>query len=64
MSRDPRTVLPTPSQTVGPFYGYALPFPGGPDIAPAGHPDTLTVRHNLAYWRGEAGDAQGAAEPK
>ncbi|MER6945336.1 protocatechuate 3,4-dioxygenase subunit alpha [Nonomuraea sp. NPDC000554] len=24
---------PTPSQTVGPFYGYALPFPGGSDIA-------------------------------
>ncbi|MEU2432197.1 protocatechuate 3,4-dioxygenase subunit alpha [Streptomyces sp. NPDC007861] len=34
---------PTPSQTVGPFYGYALPFPGGGDIAPAGHPDTITV---------------------
>ncbi|MGK5559421.1 tetratricopeptide repeat protein, partial [Actinomadura kijaniata] len=27
----------------------------GPD-----HPDTLTTRHNLAYWRGEAGDAAGA----
>ncbi|WP_037604173.1 protocatechuate 3,4-dioxygenase subunit alpha [Streptacidiphilus rugosus] len=35
--------LPTPSQTVGPFYGYALPFPGGGDIAPAGHPDAVTV---------------------
>lgn len=34
---------PTPSQTVGPFYGYALPFAGGGDIAPTGHPDTLTV---------------------
>jgi hypothetical protein len=28
----------------------------GPD-----HPDTLTTRNNLAYWRGEAGDASGAA---
>ncbi|MGW0808719.1 protocatechuate 3,4-dioxygenase subunit alpha [Nonomuraea sp. NPDC002799] len=27
---------PTPSQTVGPFYGYALPFPGGGDIATGG----------------------------
>ncbi len=27
---------PTPSQTVGPFYGYALPFPGGGDIALGG----------------------------
>ncbi|WP_156757022.1 tetratricopeptide repeat protein [Actinokineospora pegani] len=27
----------------------------GPD-----HPNTLTTRHNLAYWRGEAGDPAGA----
>jgi protocatechuate 3,4-dioxygenase alpha subunit len=40
--------LPTPSQTVGPFYGYALPFPGGEDVAPAGHPDTITV-HGHVY---------------
>ncbi|MGW1748811.1 protocatechuate 3,4-dioxygenase subunit alpha [Streptomyces sp. NPDC002092] len=38
------TVLPTPSHTVGPFYGHALPFPGGGDIAPVGHPDTITVQ--------------------
>ncbi|MBC7269060.1 MAG: protocatechuate 3,4-dioxygenase subunit alpha [Streptomyces sp.] len=40
----PEQVLPTPSHTVGPFYGYALPFPGGGDIAPVGHPDTITVQ--------------------
>jgi protocatechuate 3,4-dioxygenase alpha subunit len=40
--------LPTPSQTVGPFYGYALPFPDGPEIAPKGHPDTITV-HGRVY---------------
>ncbi|WP_369179919.1 protocatechuate 3,4-dioxygenase subunit alpha [Streptomyces mutabilis] len=39
----PEYVLPTPSHTVGPFYGYALPFRGGEDIAPLGHPDTITV---------------------
>ncbi|MFI1393466.1 protocatechuate 3,4-dioxygenase subunit alpha [Streptomyces sp. NPDC020681] len=44
---------PTPSQTVGPFYGYALPFPGGGDIAPAGHPDTLTLH---GYVRDGNGD--------
>ncbi|WP_405455832.1 protocatechuate 3,4-dioxygenase subunit alpha [Streptomyces sp. NBC_00101] len=38
------TLAPTPSQTIGPFYGFALPLPDGGDIAPAGHPDTLTVR--------------------
>lgn len=39
---------PTPSQTVGPFFGYGLPFPGGGDVAPAGHPDALTV-HGFVY---------------
>jgi protocatechuate 3,4-dioxygenase, alpha subunit len=39
---------PTPSQTVGPFFGYAMPFPGGADIAPAGHPDVITV-HGYVY---------------
>ncbi|MCX4533018.1 protocatechuate 3,4-dioxygenase subunit alpha [Streptomyces sp. NBC_00841] len=45
----PATPLtPTPSHTIGPFYGYALPFPGGPDLAPAGHPDTISV-HGYVY---------------
>ncbi len=44
----PEQVLPTPSHTVGPFYGYALPFRGGEDIAPLGHPDTITV-HGYVY---------------
>ncbi|MGQ4402875.1 protocatechuate 3,4-dioxygenase subunit alpha [Streptomyces hayashii] len=44
----PQTVLPTPSHTVGPFYGHALPFPGGGDIAPLGHPDAITV-HGHVY---------------
>jgi len=35
--------LPTPSQTVGPFFGYALPCPGGPELAPPAHPGTITV---------------------
>ncbi len=47
---------PTPSQTVGPFYGYALPFPGGGDIAPAGHPEAITV-HGFVY------DGAGAPVP-
>ncbi|MFF5157363.1 protocatechuate 3,4-dioxygenase subunit alpha [Streptomyces sp. NPDC000348] len=40
----PETVLPTPSHTVGPFYGHALPFPGGGDIAPVGHPDAIALQ--------------------
>ncbi|NLU69195.1 protocatechuate 3,4-dioxygenase subunit alpha [Streptomyces sp. HNM0574] len=45
---------PTPSHTVGPFYGYALPFPGGGEPAPPCHPDTVTV-HGYVY--------DGAGEP-
>ncbi|WP_326699054.1 protocatechuate 3,4-dioxygenase subunit alpha [Streptomyces sp. NBC_01754] len=40
-------MAPTPSQTVGPFYGYALPFLGGGDIAPAGHPETVTLHGHV-----------------
>lgn len=49
-------LAPTPSQTIGPFYGYALPFPGGEQIAPAGHPDTITVH-------GRVRDGAGAPVP-
>jgi protocatechuate 3,4-dioxygenase alpha subunit len=38
----------TPSQTIGPFYGYALPFLSGGDIAPAGHPEAVIV-HGVVY---------------
>lgn len=33
----------TPSQTVGPFFGYALTFTGGGDIAPAGGSGTVVL---------------------
>ncbi|MCX4782110.1 protocatechuate 3,4-dioxygenase subunit alpha [Streptomyces sp. NBC_01264] len=46
----------TPSQTVGPFYGFALPFAGGGEVAPLAHPDTITV-HGYVY------DGAGAAVP-
>jgi protocatechuate 3,4-dioxygenase alpha subunit len=49
----PESVLPTPSHTVGPFYGHALPFRGGEDITPLGHPDTVTVH---GYVTDGAGD--------
>jgi protocatechuate 3,4-dioxygenase, alpha subunit len=45
---EPTALPPTPSQTVGPFFGYALPFPGGGDLAPAGHPEAVTL-HGRVY---------------
>ncbi len=30
---------PTPGQTIGPFYGYALPYPGDSELVPPSHRD-------------------------
>ena len=50
---EPITFDATPSQTIGPFYGYALPFAGGGEVAPAGHPDTVTVHGRVLDGAGE-----------
>jgi protocatechuate 3,4-dioxygenase alpha subunit len=33
----------TPGQTVGPFFGYALPYPGGEHLVPPGHPRAVQL---------------------
>lgn len=33
----------TPSQTVGPFFGYALPYEGGPDVRAPWQPDAIRL---------------------
>jgi len=43
MSLNPKNLQPTPGQTVGPFFGFALPFPGGPDLVPPGSPAALRL---------------------
>jgi protocatechuate 3,4-dioxygenase, alpha subunit len=47
-------LAPTPGQTVGPFFGYALPFDGGGSLVPAGHPRAIRL-HGTVY--------DGAGEP-
>ncbi|RLV09904.1 protocatechuate 3,4-dioxygenase subunit alpha [Streptomyces griseocarneus] len=47
------SVPATPSQTIGPYYGNALPVPGGGELAPVGHPDTVTLH-------GRVHDGEGA----
>lgn len=46
----------TPAQTVGPFYGFALPYPQGPFPAPADDPAAVRVR-------GRVTDGAGAGVP-
>ena len=33
----------TPGQTVGPFYGFALPYEGGEHLVPPGHPAAVQL---------------------
>ena len=33
----------TPGQTVGPFFGFALPFPGGEELVPRSHPGSVRL---------------------
>lgn len=46
-------VQPTPSQTVGPFFGYALPYDQGPDLVAEGHPGAITVEGRVLDGAGE-----------
>jgi protocatechuate 3,4-dioxygenase, alpha subunit len=45
-------VAPTPSQTVGPFFGYALPFTKGDDVA-AGHPGAVLLHGHVYDGEGQ-----------
>ena len=38
-----RRLAPTPGQTVGPFFGYALPFPQDSTLVPPGHPAAVRL---------------------
>ena len=49
-------LVATPGQTVGPFFGFALPFAGGPDLVPPAHPDAVQLT-------GRVLDGDGAPVP-
>lgn len=53
MSTTPR---PTAGQTVGPFFGYALPYEGGEELVPSHHPTAVRLT-------GTVFDGEGAAIP-
>ncbi len=44
---------PTPSQTVGPFFGFALPFTGDADAVTAGSPAVLRIEGQLLDGAGQ-----------
>lgn len=52
MSRAPGDLTPTAGQTVGPFFHYALPYPGDSELVPPGRADA--VRFHGTVVDGEA----------
>ena len=45
---------PTPSQTVGPFFGFALPFDSGADAVAPGSPGAVRIEGQVLDGAGEA----------
>jgi protocatechuate 3,4-dioxygenase alpha subunit len=43
----------TPSQTVGPFFGYALPYADGSRVVPEWHPDAIRIHGRVLDAEGE-----------
>jgi protocatechuate 3,4-dioxygenase, alpha subunit len=48
------TSTPTPGQTVGPFFGFALPYDGGEDLVPPGHPGAVQLTGRVLDGAGDA----------
>lgn len=46
------SLAPTPGQTVGPFFGYALPFDRDNELVPAGHPRAVRLHGVLSDGHG------------
>ncbi len=43
----------TPSQTIGPYFGFALPWPDGPTVVPETTPGAIEIRGRLTDGRGD-----------
>ncbi len=44
---------PTPGQTVGPFFGYALPYADGPSLVPTGRADAVRLQGRVLDGAGD-----------
>ena len=53
MSESTPELVPTPGQTIGPFYGYALPYEGGEQLVERSHPRAVRLHGTVHDGRGE-----------
>ncbi len=44
---------PTPGQTIGPFYGFALPYAGGPELVPPASPNAIRIHGRVFDGAGQ-----------
>ncbi|TFD33021.1 protocatechuate 3,4-dioxygenase subunit alpha [Cryobacterium cryoconiti] len=49
----PTEFIQTPSQTVGPFYGFALPYERGPELVPGRHPHAIRLHGTVTDGAGD-----------
>jgi len=47
------TLPPTPGQTVGPFYGFALPYDAGHELVPPAHPGAVRLHGRVLDGHGD-----------
>jgi len=47
------TLPPTPAQTVGPFFGFSLPYDGGPHLVPPGRADAVRLHGRVLDGAGD-----------
>jgi len=53
MSRAANDLVPTPGQTIGPFYGYALPYDGDSELVPPARPDAIRLHGRVTDGAGD-----------
>jgi protocatechuate 3,4-dioxygenase, alpha subunit len=52
-AQTPATPAITPSQTVGPFFGFGLPYEDGPWVVPGWRPGAITIRGRVLDGAGD-----------
>jgi protocatechuate 3,4-dioxygenase alpha subunit len=47
-------LIPVPGQTIGPFFGFALPYPGDAELVPPGSPGAVRLHGRVLDGHGQA----------
>lgn len=53
MSENSQKLVPTPGQTIGPFYGFALPYEGGENLVDRTHPGAVRLHGTVTDGHGQ-----------